>query len=132
MAVEVNYYFDSHFTKLKGPKSDLGKLLTLLVENPATDLFQPNKLIELLDPDSDELRQSINQYIMGRSAEGDILIFCYSGYGPPIKRDDFGFSASDAIVHPENAVTLPLSVVKFSELLSSINIAIIPVTITDA
>ena len=133
LAVGVSYYSDPHFKELKGPKHDLENLKWLLVENSETALFDPKQFIELPDPDSSELRQFINEYIMGRSAEGDILIFYFSGHGVPIGRDDFGFCTSDTIVHPENGVTLPLSVVKFSEFLSSINIAnIIPVVIIDA
>ena len=133
LAVGVSYYSDPHFRELKGPISDIENLKWLLIENTRTALYEPNQFNELHNPDSGELRQFINEYIMGRSAEGDILIFYFSGHGVPIGRDDFGFCTSDTIVHPGNNVTLPLSVVKFSELLSSINIAnIVPVVIIDA
>jgi uncharacterized caspase-like protein len=133
MAVGVNKYRDSHLKNLKGPHQDLDNLRNLLVKNPKTAIYQPKQFIELRDPDSFELRTKINEYVMSRSPEGDILLFYFSGHGVPIGRDDFGFCTTDTIVHPKSGITLPLSVVKFSEILSSLNPGnIIPVIIIDA
>ena len=133
MAVGVNKYRDSHLKGLKGPHRDLDNLRNLLVKNPKTAIYQSKQFIELRDPDSFELRTKINEYVMSRSAEGDIFLFYFSGHGVPIGRDDFGFCTTDTIVHPKSGITLPLSVVKFSEILSSLNPGnIIPVIIIDA
>jgi hypothetical protein len=133
MAVGVNKYRDSHLKGLKGPHRDLDNLRNLLVKNPKTAIYQPEQFIELRDPDSFELRMKINEYVMSRPAEGDIFLFYFSGHGVPIGRDDFGFCTTDTIVHTKSGITLPLSVVKFSEILSSLNPGnIIPVIIIDA
>lgn len=129
----MDFYSDCNIKPLRGPEQDVKNLKWLLVENTKTALYHPNQFIELANPDSSELRQFINEYVMGRSAEGDILVFYFSGHGVAIGRDDFGFCTTDTVVHPINGVTLPLSVVKFSELLSSIYLAnVIPIIIIDA
>jgi hypothetical protein len=133
MAVGVSKYNDLHFQELRGPYRDLENLKELLVNNPKTALFKPNQFIELRDPTSSQLRQVINEYVIGRSADGDILVFYFSGHGVPIGTDDFGFCTTDTSIHHISGATLPLSAVKVSELLQSLNIAnVIPVVIIDA
>jgi hypothetical protein len=132
-AVWVDKYDDPGFKRLHGPHNDVENLKKLLVDDDATALFRSEQFIEISNPSSTELRSRINKYIYERSAEGDILIFYFSGHGVAIGRDDFGFCTSDTIIHSLFKVTLPLSVVRFSEILSSINIAnVIPVFIIDA
>lgn len=133
IAVGVSEYQDVHLRRLEGPPQDLDNLRNLLTGNPSTAIYQPNQFIEIRDPTKVEFYEVINRYIMGRSAEGDILIFYFSGHGVSIGRDDFGFCTTDTIIHPTTRVTLPFSLVKFSELLSSLYIAnIVPVIIIDA
>src|SRR3990172_8819933 len=133
LAIGVSNYDDPYLASLHGPEHDVQNLKQLLAENPKTALFESNQFVEVLNPDSGELRQFLNEYLMGRSAEGDILIFYFSGHGVSIGRDDFGFCTTDTIIHPTSHVVLPLSVIKFSEILSSINLAnVIPVFIIDA
>lgn len=133
MAVGVSKYKDSHFKTLRGPHRDLENLRNLLVKNPKTAIYQSRQFIELRDPDSMELRKGINDYVMSRSAEGDIFLFYFSGHGVAIGRDDFGFCTTDSLVHDKSGVALPLSVVKFSEILATLNSAnVTPVFIIDA
>lgn len=133
LAVGVSHYDDPHFRDLPGPEKDIQRLRDLLVENKSTALFKPNQFIDLLNPDSNELRQFISEYVINRSAENDILLFYFSGHGVPVGRSDFGFCTTDTIIHPLTRLPLPLSVVKFSEFLSSISIVnIIPIVIIDA
>lgn len=133
LAVAVSQYDDPTLKNLFGPENDLQQLKKLLVENQETALYKPQQYLELFNPSSSELRKFIIEYVVSRSADGDILIFYFSGHGVPIGRDDFGFCTTDTTIHTLSGVTLPLSVVKFSELLSSIHVAnIIPVIIIDA
>lgn len=131
MAVGVNNY--RNLRKLFGAYQDLDNLKFLLTENPRTAIYAPQQFIELRDPDSSELRTKINEYVINRSAEGDIFLFYFSGHGVAIGRDDFGFCTTDTIIDQKSGIILPLSVVKFSEILSTINSAnIIPVVFIDA
>jgi hypothetical protein len=133
IAVGVSQYDDPRFKNLRGPEQDVDCLRELLIENSSTALFQAHQFIDILNPDSAELRQFLCEYILGRSAENDILFLYFSGHGIPIGRDDFGFCTTDTIVHPLTELPLSLSVVKFSEILNSINIAnVIPIIIIDA
>jgi hypothetical protein len=133
LAVGVSYYNDPLLPDLRGPEHDVENLKELLVENTETALFETRQFIDVLNPEAGELRQFLNEFLIGRSAEGDILIFYFSGHGVSIGRDDFGFCTTDTIIHPNTHIVLPLSVVKFSEILSSINLSnVIPVFIIDA
>jgi hypothetical protein len=133
LAIGADRSQSAGFRVLGGPRHDLDNLRNLLVENARTALFDQAHFHELYNPTSSELRQILNEYTIGRSADGDILIFYFSGHGVSIGRDDFGFCTRDTIVHTQTGVTLPLSVVKFSELLHSLSIVnVMPVIIIDA
>lgn len=133
IAIGINKYQDRNLRNLKGTYKDIEKIKNLLTKNNKTAIYDPKQFIELRDPDSNKFRQIINEYVLSRSADGDILILYFSGHGVAIGRDDFGFCTTDTIVHPNSKVVLPLSVVKFSEILQSVNTAnVIPVIIIDA
>ena len=133
MAVGINKYQDRNLRNLAGGHKDIEKLKNILTKNKKTAIYAPKQFIELKDPSAEELRESINEYVLGRSADGDILILYFSGHGVAIGRDDFGFCTKDTIIHPLSGIALPLSVVKFSEILQSLNTAnVIPVIIIDA
>ena len=114
LAIGVSEYQDDILSRLHGPQQDLDDLRDLLVEDPKTAIFQPAQFIELRNPTTRELQEAINNYVISRSAEGDILIFYFSGHGVSIGRDDFGFCTLDTIVHPITRVTLPLSIIKLA------------------
>ena len=133
ISVGVDNYIDPFFQKLRGVVEDLKSIRYIFSEGSNIALYKNKTFIELYNPSSDELRKRINEYVMSKSADGDILIFYFSGHGVSIGRDDFGFCTKDTIVHPLSNITLPLSVVKFSEVLHSIYVAnITPVIIIDA
>jgi len=133
IAIGVNKYQDQRLRNLNGAHKDIEKLRILLTKNKKTAIFDLKQFLELRDPDSNEFRQTINEYVLSRSVDGDILILYFSGHGVAIGRDDFGFCTTDTIIHPVSGVVLPLSVVKFSEILQSVNTAnVIPVIIIDA
>jgi hypothetical protein len=131
IAVGVERY---HYMRpLFGPRSDLENLHRVLVSSPDTALFEDQQFVELLNPTCDELRSQIGAYILGRSASGDILIFYFSGHGISIGNTDFGFCTVDTMIHPGSNTVLPLTVVKFSELLETLAVMdVIPVIIIDA
>jgi hypothetical protein len=133
ISIGVYHYEDDKLPRLHGIETDLQNIKSLLIENPLISLFKEKQLIELLNPSSAQIRAKLNEYIMSRSADGDILVFYFAGHGVAVGRNDFGFCATDTIIHPLSSVVLPSSVFRFSELLSSLFIAnIIPVIIIDA
>jgi hypothetical protein len=131
LAVGIERY--QNLPRLSGPVKDIENLHSLLISTPATGLFQERQFRRIQDPSSDDLRSIINSYVLARSARGDILVFYFSGHGIPIGTADFGFCTTDTIFHPAANSVLPLSLLKFSDLLSSISVlGIVPVIIIDA
>jgi hypothetical protein len=133
MAIGVNRYNDYYLPTLSGAHKDVEKIKGILTKNKKTSIYSLKQFIELKDPTSTEFKEKINEYVLDRSADGDILILYFSGHGVAVGRDDFGFCTTDTVIHPNSKVVLPLSVVRFSEILHTLNVAnIIPVVIIDA
>jgi len=131
LAVGVENY--SEMRRLRGARKDIENLHRLLVTSPKTALFNQHQFIKLLNPTSEELRKQISDYTLGRSARGDILVFYFSGHGVPVGRNDFGFCTTDSRIHPGVDSVLPLTVVRFSDLLETTGIMdVTPVIIIDA
>jgi hypothetical protein len=125
-----NYQF---MKRLRGPRKDIERFADLFTQSPATGLYSPSQIIMLPDPDSHFLRTSLNNFIINRSAEGDILIFYFSGHGIPIGRSDFGFCTTDSRIHDATGSTLPLTVLKLNDLIETLHVMnVIPVLIIDA
>lgn len=133
LAVGVNNYSDRFLPKLYGTHKDIEKIKNILTINKKTAVYKSRQFIELKDPTSTILKKKVNEYVLDRSAGGDILIFYFSGHGVAIGRDDFGFCTTDTVIHPISKTALPFTVVKFSEIMQSLNAAnVIPVFIIDA
>ncbi|MBI3240908.1 MAG: caspase family protein [Chloroflexi bacterium] len=131
LAVGVEHY--KNLGPLEGPANDVENLRSLLVEDRDTALFKPSQFKSIINPTVVQLRHAINDYTMGRSADGDILIFYFSGHGSPIGSNDFGFCTVDTVWHPTEETMLPLSVVRFSDILQTLLIKnVTPVIIIDA
>lgn len=131
IAVGVSTY--QNLAELPGAVEDVTRLRELLVVSPKTALFSDSQFIEVIDPSAEELRSVINDYVNGVSNHGEILFFYFSGHGAPIGRKDFGFFASDTVIHEGSGSILPFSVLKFSDLLHTINISnITPIIVIDA
>jgi hypothetical protein len=131
IAIGVENY--QYMPKLRGPQKDILKLVEVIVQSPITGLYNLSQVKTIINPDSQTLRTHINDYIIGRSAEEDVLIIYFSGHGIPIGYSDFGLATIDARFHDVTGEILPLSVVRFSDLVYSLRIMnIIPVIIIDA
>lgn len=131
LAIGVENY--QHMRPLFGPSSDIENVHRVLVSSSETALFSKDQFVKLHNPTSDELRMQINDYVLRRSAFGDILIFYFSGHGVSIGSTDFGFCTVDTIIHPGSDTVLPLTVVTFSDLLKTLSVmSVIPVIIIDA
>ncbi len=131
MAVGVEKY--QNMRPLYGPSSDLDRMHKLLVSSLNLSLFKENQFIKLINPSYDEFRRSINTYTMGLSARGDIFVFYFSGHGVALGNSDFGFCVTDSYIHPGSNTILPLTVLKFSDLISSLSVmGVTPVVIIDA
>ncbi len=133
IAVGVDTYSDPTLRNLDGPKKDIKAIRRLLVEDKRTALFKQKQFFSIINPTSEILRTQIDQYADARSANGDVLIFYFSGHGVSIGSDDFGFCTTDTRINLINYSALPLSVIKFSELLRTFMIAkIYPIIIIDS
>ncbi|MGD8455396.1 MAG: caspase family protein [Anaerolineales bacterium] len=131
IAVAVSNYH--YLTELPGAIQDVEELEEILVYSEKTALFSPNQFIKVTDPSSSDLREVINDYVRGVSKHDEILIFYFSGHGTPISDRDFGLCTIDSVPHPTQELILPLSVVKFSDLLLNLNVGnITPIIIIDA
>lgn len=106
---------------LKNVRSDLS-LVQEVFQQSEYSLYKNNDAIEIYDKTSYDLRKAIQDFVYSRSAEQDILVIFFSGHGTAIGRDDFGFCMKDAVLHQEDNVILPTSVVKLSEIVGSLNI----------
>ena len=122
-----------HMQPLKGPIKDVEKLRNMLTENSDTAPYKKERFIELIDPDSAQLRKAIIDYAMGRSAKNDILLFYFSGHGLPIGNFDLGFCTTDTQVHPTFKIPIPLNLVRFRDIVETLAaVQVDPVFIIDA
>ena len=74
IAIGINKYQDPNLRNLAGGYKDIEKLKNILAKNKKTAIYNPKQFIEMRDPSSEEFRERINEYVLGRSADGDILI----------------------------------------------------------
>ncbi len=131
IAIAVSSY--QNMRELPGTITDIYRLKELLVESDETALFKEDQFTELIDPTAEDFRNKINNYVADEGNQGNVLIFYFSGHGVPIGRNDFGFCTIDSQLHPKQDRILPLSVVKFSDLLNTLSISnITPIIIIDA
>lgn len=118
---------------LPGTLNDVHRLKELLVESDKTALFKSDQFFEIIDPTAEDLRGVINRYVIDTSNKNEILIFYFSGHGVPIGRNDFGFCTIDTKFHPDSNAVLPLSIIKFSDIMQTLYPSnITPVIIIDA
>ena len=118
---------------LTGPPLDIQNLKDILINDPDLAIFEEKQFIELLNPTSDELRKAINQYIIDRGADNDILLFYFSGHGAPIGSNDFAFCTKDTKKLIEERTILPMTAVSFTEVLRTLWIKkVTPVFVIDA
>jgi len=131
IAVGVENY--RYMRPLRGPRRDIERFLDLLIDSSPIGLYKQSQVKNLIDPDSTTLRENINDLVINRSAQGDVLIFYFSGHGVPIGHSDFGFCTIDTRFQDVAGSVLPLTVLRFRDLMDSLYIMnIIPVIIIDA
>src|SRR5258705_12278860 len=104
IAVGINKYQDDHLENLRGAHKDVEKMKKIFTRHRKTALYNSKQFIELRDPTSAEFKEKINDYVLSRSADGDILILYFSGHGVAIGRDDFGFCTQDTISNPKSKI----------------------------
>lgn len=119
MAFGCDHYQNLH--DLSNVKSDLDRIKDVLT-NSKFSIYPKTSFIEVYDKTSTELRNEIQNYVYTRSADQDILYLFFAGHGTAIGRDDFGFCMKDTVLHPEDNIILPTSVVKLSEIIGSLYI----------
>jgi hypothetical protein len=131
IAVGVEKY--NYMSKLSGPSKDVGKIKKLLSDDFETALYQENRFTQLIDPNSDQLRKTIVDYAMARSAPNDILVFYFSGHGVIIGNNDLGLCTVDTQIHPEFRIPVPLNLIRFGDIIETLlAVKVDPVIIIDA
>ena len=110
-----------HIKPLKKVKEDLDRAKEVFCGSEFS-VFSETNIRVIYDKTSVELRKEIQDYLFSRSADQDILILYFSGHGTAIGRDDFGFCMQDTVIHEEDNVVLPTSVVKLSEIIGTLRI----------
>jgi hypothetical protein len=110
-----------HLKPLANVQEDLLRFKEVFC-NSEYSVFTKEQYHQIYNGTSSDLRNVIQDYMFNRAAEQDILVLFFSGHGTAIGRDDFGFCMSDALVHPDDGVILPTSVVKLSEIIGTLNI----------
>ena len=131
--ISIGCWEYQYLNPLTGPAQDIQTLKELLVTDESLALFSPAQYIELSNPTSETMRQVISEYVHSRTAENDILLLYFSGHGSPIGSNDFAFCTIDTKpIQGENFV-LPMTAVKFTDILSTLWLKkITPVFIIDA
>lgn len=130
--IGVCKYDDNNLADLDGPREDVAKIGDLLTTAP-TGLYRPDQVTVLEDPSYDEVRRELVEYVETRSAKGDICLVYFAGHGCVLRGNEFGFCFRDARLRPDSGDILPLSVMRFSDLLATLSTAdVIPVVIIDA
>lgn len=110
-----------HLKPLANVQEDLLRFKEVFC-NSEYSVFTEEQYHQIYNGTSSDLRNVIQDYLFNRAAEQDILILFFSGHGTAIGRDDFGFCMTDALVHSDDGVILPTSVVKLSEIIGTLNI----------
>lgn len=130
--IGVGRYDDRELDDLDGPAKDVANMRDVLTGAPV-GLYQPHQVTVLEDPTLDEVRGAIVEYVKSRSAKGDICLVYFAGHGCVLRGNEFGFCFRDAALRPDGGDVLPLSVLKFSDLLATLATAdVIPTVIIDA
>lgn len=130
IAVGVGEY--THLDPLRGPKSDVQRLRSLLVENTKTALVPEERFTSLVDCDSADVRRAISDYALERSASHDVLILYFSGHATPIGYGDLGLCMKDTRWHPAYGSPIPLNLIRFTDIIETLAaVKVDPVMILD-
>lgn len=131
LAVGVWQY--RHLQSLTGPQQDIQNLREILIQDQDIAVFRAEQYQELNNPTSEQLRQSVNNYVYNRGADNDILLFYFSGHGAPVGANDFAFCTIDTQPLIEERTILPMTSVSFSDILRTLWIKqVTPIFIIDA
>ena len=126
-------YEEKGLRGLRGPKKDAAMVREMFLCSSPMGLYDNHAVTILENPTAEALRRELINYVQGRSAKGDILVFYYSGHGMVLGNNEFGFCLKDTRIREDTGTFLPLSVVNFRDVLSTLRAADIhPVFIIDA
>jgi site-specific DNA-methyltransferase (adenine-specific) len=132
LLVGVSQYENSSLPRLAGPPEDLKRMEEVLL-SPKLGLYTAKTVTVLAEATVDEVRRTLIEYANGRSAKGDILLFYFSGHGTVVPGTDFALCLKDTSLMPDSGSALPLSVVRFSDIVQTLAAADVhPVVILDA
>lgn len=121
-----------HLAALRGPKKDL-EAVSDLFQAPEIGLFSKAQIQILENPTVEMLRKAFVDYAMARSAKGDVLVFYFSGHGTSMGNNEFGFCLKDTQVRPDGGGCVPLSVLRFDDIVRTLTAADVhPIFIIDA
>jgi hypothetical protein len=105
----------------------------MFLNSSSMGLYNESDVTILENPSANDLRKTIIDYTLERSAKGDIIVFYYSGHGVVLGNNEFVFCPRDIKFRDDSHTLLPLSGVTFRDVLSTLQAADIhPVFIIDA
>jgi hypothetical protein len=122
-----------NLSNLHGVKNDIDRIKDVFCGDNDYALYEESDFIEVYNKNSAVLRTAINDYIISRSADGDVVLIYFGGHGTAIGQDNFGFCMKDAYRHPDEEIILPTSVVTINEIISALHIkSIFPIFLIDS
>lgn len=132
-AVGVSDY--EYLRPLSGPSLDLRIIRSIFVEDPATNLYNENQLIQIENPSSSELRKELLNFADKRRSRGDIVIFYFSGHGSVLGGREFVLCTKDSRFNNslEGGGILSTSSVLFKDIVYTfLSVDVIPIFILDS
>jgi hypothetical protein len=131
IAATVWQYEEKRY-RLSGPERDAVLIRDLFCENSEIALHSKKRFHELQNPSIEELRSAIVEYVIGRSAKGDVLVLYFSGHGAVLHDNTFALVLRDSKGRQDGGV-LPLGVLRLDDIAATLASAdIFPVFILDA
>ena len=122
-----------YLNRLHGPETDVSTIHDLLCVDKETALIPEKNFKSLVNVPCSVARDTLIEFVAGRSAANDILLFYFSGHGVPIGNNDLGLCMVDSQVHQGLNVPISLSMIRFSELVETLAaVKVDPIVILDA
>jgi uncharacterized caspase-like protein len=119
IAVGVSEYDD--LKCLEGPSKDLQTVKNIFISTTGVSIYPTEKISVLENPTTNELRESLMDYINTRTAGGDILIFYFAGHGYVSGYGEFSLCLKDSRKGFDNSGVLALSTLSFGEIVKSLS-----------
>ena len=122
-----------YLSTLSGTRNDLEKIETIFAGDSSISVYPETSLALHHDCTLSEIQNIINEYVYGRSARGDKVIFYFSGHGAILGNGDLYLCTKDTRKGFGGEGFLPLSALSMREIILTLsNADILPCFIIDA